>query len=229
MCAPLAIPIAMAAIAAVSKFSESQQQQTQQKYQAELTRYDGDVANNNAIAMRQQADIDIQRGEMAQRGIDNERDKLRRGYEAEAGTNRSLLAAGNVDITSGSAADSLLGNAMLFSEDYAANRYNHAVAGWDAAEQARISQFKASQFDAQRDASYSQASWLKKSAGGIGNSLLSAGIAGGSAFMSGYGMMGGNMFGSTPSAGSWSIAKNPITSGSSTFAGTWAEPVKDWK
>jgi hypothetical protein len=124
-----------------------------------------------------------------------ERDKLSREYQAQAGANRGLLASGNVDIASGSAADSLLGNAMLYSEDLAANRYNRVLAGWQANENARQARWQGDTASAQSQAYSQQASWLNQSAGGIGDSLLSAGIAGASTFASGY--LKGGGFGGT--------------------------------
>ena len=144
--------------------------------------------------MKQQAKIELQKGEIAKSAVDRERDIIRRNYEAEAGRNRSMLATGNVDLSSGSASDSLLGNAMLFSEDYGANRYNHAVANWEAGEQARQASFKASQFESQSATLKTQSSWLRKSAGGIGNSLLAGGLGGATGFLNGYTASGGTIF-----------------------------------
>ena len=165
MCSPIAAAGIMAAVSAGQAFMKSERQRAQTLAQA-------DAARNNALAARQQAHSELQKGELNKRRVDMERDRLRRDYERQAGAKRSLLASGNVDISSGSAADALLGDADLFAEDLAANRHAHALAGWEAGEAARKAAWQADSFDA-------QASWLGRSAGSLGDSLLSAGIAGG--------------------------------------------------
>ncbi|MDR0239102.1 MAG: hypothetical protein LBI88_02585, partial [Deltaproteobacteria bacterium] len=131
MCNPaLAVMGVMAAMSAGQAFMQSEQQRAQQKAQAS-------AAENNAIALRQQAQLELQKGEVNKRRVDMERDTLHRDYEQQAGAKRSLLAGSNVDITSGSAADSLLGNAMRFGEAMAVNRYHYALADWEAGENAR--------------------------------------------------------------------------------------------
>jgi hypothetical protein len=160
---------AMAAMAAGQAFMQAEQQRAHKQAQA-------GAAENNAIAMRQQADVERQKGEAETRRHDMDRDKLSRDYQARAGAQRSLLASGNVDIASGSAADSLLGNAALYGEDLAANRHKRALASWQADENAR-------QARRQADAYAAQASWLNASAGNIGDSLLSAGMAGAGSYL----------------------------------------------
>lgn len=181
MCYPLAVAAAMAAVSAVQSYSESKQKTAQQKYQAA-------VAENNATAMRQQADLEVQKGQIEQGKVDRERDQLRKTYEAEAGANRSMLAGAGVEMTSGSAADLLTGNANAFADDILVNRYNRAMTGWEAGEKARQANYQASVYS-------SEASWLKKTAGSTGKSLLTAGITGASTGLSVYGAMGGTFGG----------------------------------
>ena len=180
----------MAAASAASAYMQSEAQRAQTNAQSE-------AAKSNAIAMSQQADIERQKGEVDKRRIDMERDKLRRDYEAQAGANRSLLASGNLDMTSGSAADSLLGNALLFGDDMAANRYNFELASWEAGDNARKAGWQSDTYSA-------QSSWLNKSAGSVGDSLLSAGIAGGQSLGSSYLMGGFKGMGAKPG-----VNKNP--------------------
>ena len=169
---------AMAVMAAGQAFMQAEQQRAQQQAQARAAEAQAQTAADNAIAMQQQADLALQKGEVEKRRIDMERDKASRDYQAQAAARRSLLASGNVDIASGSAADSLLGNAALHGEDAAANRYNWALAGWQADERARQARRQADALNAQATGYKRQASWLNTSAGNIGNSLLSAGLAG---------------------------------------------------
>lgn len=176
----------MAVTAAAGAYMQAEQQRVQQQGQANAAKAQAQAAANNAIAMQQQADVELQKGQVEKRRIDMERDKISRAYQQQAAGNRSLLASGNVDITSGSAADSLLGNAMLFGEDMAANRYNFALADWQAEENARQARWQSDVYGSQAQGYNSQASWLSKSSGSLGNSLLSAGIAGVTSFAGSY-------------------------------------------
>ena len=194
MCNPLAVGAVMAIGSAVSAFSGAEASRAQARQQADMMNYEAAVSANNAVAMRQQKDIELQKGQIEQNRVDEERNRLRRAYEAEAGTNRSLLAGQGVDISSGSAADSLLGNSLLFAEDMGVNRYNFQLAGWEAREAGRQAETQARQFDHEALVSRQQASWIKKTSGNLGTSLLTAGLAGGKGFFSGYSLAGGNFF-----------------------------------
>jgi len=176
MCNPIAAVAAMAVMAAGQAYMQSEQQRAQLQYQSNLE-------ESRAVAMRQQADLEAQKGAVEQRRQDMERDRISRDYQTQAAKHRSLLASGNVDMTSGSAADFLLGNAALFGEDMAANRLNWNLAGWQAKENARQAGYQSALLG-------SQSSWLSQSAGGIENSLLAGGLAGGKTVAAGY-LMGG--------------------------------------
>ena len=178
MCNPAIAVGMMAVMAAGQAFMQSEQQRAQQQGQANAARAQAQAAANEATARQQQADIELQKGEMEKRRLDTERDTLHRAYQERAGTKRSLLAAGNVDIASGSAADSLLGDAALLGEDMATNSYTRSLADWQAAEKARQARWEADQLAARSSLLQAQASWIGKSAGSLGDSLLSAGIAG---------------------------------------------------
>ena len=169
---------AMAVMAAGQAFMQAEQQRAARQAQANSAQAQAQTAANNALAAQQQADLALQKGEAEKRRIDTERDTASRDYQAQAAAQRSLLASGNVDLASGSAADSLLGNAAIYGEDAAANRHNWALADWQAGENARQALLQADAFNAQSQGYSRQASWLSKSAGNIGNSLLSAGLAG---------------------------------------------------
>ncbi|MDR0466689.1 MAG: hypothetical protein LBH94_04970 [Deltaproteobacteria bacterium] len=211
---PLVIAaVAAAVIAAGEAFLQAEQQRAQKKYES-------DVAANNAIAMRQQAEMELQKGEADKRRVDTERDKLSRDYQAQAAANRSLLASGNVDMTAGSAADSLLGNAALFGEDVATNRYNWTLAGWQASENARQARYQATVYD-------SQSSWLKKSGGTLGTSLFLGMHAGGKSML---GSMGAGAFSGMGRGGSASpptqaqvMGEGHYSSGSLEEHGRWQQ------
>lgn len=191
MCDPVTVGITMGGLGALGAFMNAEANRAAARQQSEMHRYESQVAEQNAQSMQQQANLERQRGEAEQERINRERDTLRHQYEQEAGRNRSLLAAGNVDISSGSALDVLAGNATLFSGDMAVNRYNHALADWEARERARQAEFQSAQYTTQAEASRRNAGWVKKSAGGLGTSLLTAGMSGAGAGLSGYRTAGG--------------------------------------
>lgn len=147
-------------ITALSEFSSAEAARANQKYQA-------NVAASNAAAMRQQAELTRVKMQADQRALDRQREALRRDYEAEAGSNRALLAAGGVDITDGSAADVLIGNADRFATDVGENRLERAWVGWTGNREAQLQDWQGDMYD-------SQASYLRRTAGSLGKSLLSS-------------------------------------------------------
>ncbi len=148
MGAELIIGIASGVFTAAQSVISAEAARANQEYQAK-------VYAANADAMRMQADLERQQGEIAQANIDKEKTQLRRDYNAMQGQNTSLLASNNVLLESGSALDTMMGNADLFAEDIGENRYNYALAGWEAENQARHTEWEA-------DVADNQASWLKK-------------------------------------------------------------------
>ena len=168
---------ASVAIAAASSYAQSRQQASQAKYQSA-------VASANAQAARQQAFVESEKGRINAENYDREREELRRNYESTQGSNVAGMGAMGVDITSGSALDVLTGNARLFSADVGTNRYQKAVAQWEANEAVKQQNYQADQYDA-------QASYLSNSASSIGQSLFTAGLAGLGAGLSTFGASGG--------------------------------------
>ncbi|MFI3271243.1 MAG: hypothetical protein R3Y11_03930 [Pseudomonadota bacterium] len=181
----LIVGIAAGALTAAESFISSEATRKSQQYQA-------DVYAANADAYRSQAELTRQQGEVAQNKIDDEKTQLRRDYNSAQGQNTSLLAAGNVVLDSGSALDTLTGNADLFAADVGENRYNRQLAGWEAENSAR-------QLDYQGDVADAQSSWLNKTAGSLGMSLLSGVVSGGIAGVSSY-MLAGGTFGTDPTS-----------------------------
>jgi hypothetical protein len=166
------IAIIGAVISAVSAFSQMEAQRKQQEYQAK-------VAKANATAKQQQALLTRKKTEVAQRAVDEEKKDVKRNYESAAGTNRSLLAAGNLDLTSGSALDLLEGNFNRFADDMGELEYDKALKGWEGSREAQLQEFEA-------DVDLSKASFLSSAAGSTGDSLLAGGLAGGSSFASSF-------------------------------------------
>lgn len=179
MGAEILVGAAIGGLTMLDSFSTAEANRKNQKYQAS-------ALASNAAAMRQQADITRATTEAAQREKDREREALRRAYEADAGSNRALLAASGVDITSGSAEDVLLGNAGRFATDMGENRLEREWVGWTGNRQADLQEWQADSYD-------SQASYLRKTAGSMGQSLLTSIVKGTVAGLGAYSMAGGKL------------------------------------
>jgi hypothetical protein len=170
-----------AVVKAAQTFQTLEANRKQKEYQAAVER-------NNAIAKRQQAELTERRTEIAMRAKDEEKKKLKREYTAAAGTNRSLLAAGNLDITSGSALDLLEGNYNRFADDAGELEYQKELTGWEGRREAQIQNWEG-------DVADSNASYLEKTKGSLGDSLLGGAFTGLATFGTGYLLAGG--FGSS--------------------------------
>lgn len=176
--------LTMGALSAAGSLASSQAQAAQQKAQAS--------------ALRQQAALTAEKGRIESENFDRQKSALRREYEDIEGRNRSLLAAGNVDMSSGSALSTSLGNIERFASDVGENAYQKALKEWETAQDVKNLEYQANVYDA-------QGSFLKKSAGNLGSSLLTAGLSGLSSGLGMYGMAGGelsSLFGSGSGAGS---------------------------
>lgn len=174
----LIFAVVLGLISAMSAFQNAEAQRRQQEYQA-------DVARNNALAKEQQADIVRKQTEAKRLAKDNEKAKLKRQYTEAAGTNVSLLAAGNVAIVEGSSAlDLMEGNLNTFADDMGELEYQKALDTWEG-------ERSASMLDWEAKSLRGNASFLDSTAGSVGQSLLTAGLAGVSAGGSAYAMAGG--------------------------------------
>ena len=98
--------------------------------------------------------------------------------------NIASLGALGVDISGGSAADTLEGNALRFSQDVALNRYQKALSEWETGENVKALEANAANYDA-------AASYYGSTVKGLGNSLLTAGITGLTSGIGVYSMAGG--------------------------------------
>jgi len=173
------IGLVMGGLAAGSSLLGSAQQQSQARAQAK-------AMSAQAAATRQQAELEAQKGRVEAENIDRQKSALRRDFEAAQGRNRSLLAAGNVDMTSGSALNVSIGNINRFADDIGENAYQKSLKEWETAQNVKALNYQADVYDA-------QSSYLKKSAGNLGTSLLTAGISGVTAGLGGYAMAGGKL------------------------------------
>lgn len=187
MCNPIAAAVVVGVIKGVQSFSSAEAARRQKLYQAGVMR-------SNATAQRQQAEVKRKQTEIEQRRIDQQKIREKRAYREAAGTNTSLLAAGNVDLTSGSPLALLEGNASRFAGDMGEMDFNKALVGWAGNREADIMGWRGDVYD-------SQASYLKNTAGSTGGSLLSGGMSGAMAGFSTYFMAGGSMGGGAASSG----------------------------
>ena len=216
----MAIGIATAAMTALSSFSQSQQQSQQQKAQAS-------ALQAQASATRKQAELTARKGRVEAENYDRQKSALRREFQETQGRNRSLLAAGNVDMGGGSALDVSLGNIERFAADVGENAYQKALKQWETAQEVKNIHYQAATLDA-------QGSYLKKTAGNLGTSLLTAGLSGLTAGMGTYSMAGGTfggMGGSMGGAGGLpgtppGTPGLPGASGSGLPFGTWSHTKK---
>ena len=181
------LALAVGGLTGVSSLATSQTRAAQQRMEADALRAQADVS-------RQQAEMQRRQGEVEARNYDRQKSQLRREFTATQGKNRSLLAAGNVDMASGSALDVSLGNIDRFAADVGENAYQKALALWSAEQQART-------LDAQADIYSAQSSYLRRTAGNLGTSLLTAGLSGLTSGLGVYSMAGGNIAGLFGGAG----------------------------
>ncbi len=176
-----ALALTMGGLTAANSFAASRQQAAQQKAQAGALRAQAD-------ATRRQAALAARAGRIEAENLDRQQSALRREFEEAQGRNRSLLAAGNVDMSSGSALDVSLGNIERFAADVGENRYQKALREWETAQEVKNLEYQAATQEA-------QGSYLKKSAGNLGASLLTAGLAGLTSGLGMYSMAGGSFSG----------------------------------
>jgi len=177
MCNPLFVAAGMAVISAVGS-----QQQAQAK--AAQDRYNASVAENQAIAYGQEAEIKQRRTEIDQRAIELEKEKARAEFEQERGRNVSMMAAGNVDLSSGSPLAILTGNVNAFQNDMDELDYQRDLIGWSGQREADILKWQAA-------TSLGQSKFIKGQIPSAGQSLFSSALGGVAAGASTYYAAGG--------------------------------------
>lgn len=180
------------ALGALGSFAQTMSQGNMQRQQAAQLRAQAGME-------RRQAQIEQAQGQAEARRIEARKSELRRAYRDTEAKNRSLLAAGNVDLYSGSASQVSEGNINRFAADTGENYYDRALALWQAEENAKRLRYQASAHSA-------NASYLNKTAANLGTSLLTAAISGAGGFASGYTMAGGSL--KSLFGGSGAAAKN---------------------
>lgn len=172
-----ALALTMGGLSAISSLSQTRQQNRQAQYQQAQM-------EANAAAARNQARITAEKGRLEAENLDRERSALRRQYaDVQAGNAASLGALG-VDMSSGSAAASLEGNASRFAADVGSNRYQKAVSQWETSENIKAQMANARNYE-------NAASWYGSTVKNLGQSLFTAGISGLASGISAYALAGG--------------------------------------
>lgn len=155
-------------LSALTSYANDQQQARQYSAQADAAR-----------AQAKQAQM---KGELEAQEIERRKTELRRQYQETQSHNRSMLAAGNVDMTSGSAAQVSEGNINRFAIDVGENVYGKALKNWET-------KYNVGVLNNQADNLESMAS--AKSA--FVPSILNAAISGAGSFASAYSLAGGSI------------------------------------
>lgn len=171
--------IISAALSAFSSFSSSMRQGAQQRNQAAVMEAQAKVARQNAVSQEAAKNAEATRQE-------RKKSRLRRQFNEIQGSNAARLGAGNVEMTSGSAADVTEGNINNFAADMGDNAYAVALKRWEALESRRVG-------EQQAKISEANASYLKKSSPNLFTSLLMGGIGGAQGFATGYSLAGGKL------------------------------------
>lgn len=159
----MGVLMGMAALNKTTTFMNMERQRKQQDYEAS-------VARANASALRNQRDAARAQGRIEQENLDRRKEQLHRSYNELQGRNIATLGAGNVDLTSGSAAAALEGNAARYADDVGENAYAKSLARWQTDTQADALNYQADRYDA-------QGSYLKKTSGNLLTSWLGSDLA----------------------------------------------------
>ena len=174
---PVTLAVAMGGMAALSSLSQTSAANQQAKYQEAQMQA-------NANAARNQARITAEKGRIEAENMDREKSALHREFADMQSGNVANLGALGVDMSSGSAAQVLSGNAANYAADVGANRYQKAVGQWETRQNVRAQEANAANFD-------NAASYYGSTVKGLGQSLLTAGTQGLVSGIGGYAMAGG--------------------------------------
>ena len=141
-----------------------------------------------AANTRAQAEMERRRGRIEAETIAKQKSRLTKEYQQGQARNRVNLAAGNIDMTSGSALKIQEGNADAYAADVGENEYQRLLRINETNNNFRTAQWQADQYDA-------NASYLKKTAGNLGTNLLTAALSGVASGLTSYIGAGGKFFG----------------------------------
>ena len=167
----------LALVTAISTVAASEKNRRDQEYQAA-------VAKQNALAKQQQAVLTRKQTEIAKEAADRDKLKTKRAYIEAAGTNMSLLT--NVDPSSGSALGILEGNLNRYADDMGELEYEKDLDVWSGKRQAQLQDFGA-------DVGFNQASFLSRTAGSLGESLITGAGAGAASYFASKALVGSSI------------------------------------
>ena len=168
-------------LSALSSLGSGMAQSNRQRQQAKAMEV-------QAANTRAQAEMERQRGQIEAETIAKQKSRLTKEYQQGQARNRVNLAAGNIDMTSGSALKLQEGNADAYAADVGENEYQRLLRINETNNNFRTAQWQADQYDA-------NASYLKRTAGNLGTNLLTAALAGTASGLTSYIAAGGKLFG----------------------------------
>jgi len=204
--APFLIPLFIALVSAMGTFQQLEAKRRQQEHQA-------DVMRANALAKEQQAEIVRAKGELQRRAVDREKIDAKRKYRAQAGMNIAML--NNVDFSSGSPLAMMEGNLNRFADDMGEFEYKKDLVSWETGRASDVKEWEA-------DVMGSQASFLDRTAGSLGKSLLMSGLQGTASYFGAKSMIGGG----GAAAAATAAPAAPASTGGGYSAATFSRQIR---
>ena len=177
----LTIGLVSGGLSALSSLGSGMAQSNQQRQQAKAMEV-------QAANTRAQAEMERRRGRIEAETIAKQKSRLTKEYQQGQARNRVNLAAGNIDMTSGSALKLQEGNADAYAADVGENEHQRLLKINETNNNFKAAQWQADQYDA-------NASYLKRTAGNLGTNLLTAALAGTASGLTSYIGAGGKLFG----------------------------------
>lgn len=135
------------------------------------------VSAANASMLRSQKVTQDIANRQALDALAQQRSAVTDAYRAQQGANIAGAGAANVDISSGSAAQILEGNANRYAQDMARSRYAEAIQQWQGESALSMLEAQAKGYDITSSAQRSIANMIDPLGNAIGTGLLSFGMS----------------------------------------------------
>lgn len=135
------------------------------------------VGAANASMLRSQKVTQDIANRQALDALAQQRSAVTDAYRAQQGANIAGAGAANVDISSGSAAQILKGNANRYANDMARSRYAEALQQWQGESALSMLEAQAKGYDITSSAQRSIANMIDPLGNAIGSSLMSFGMS----------------------------------------------------
>jgi hypothetical protein len=135
------------------------------------------VGAANASMLRSQKVTQDIANRQALDALAQQRNAVTDAYRAQQGANIAGAGAANVDISSGSAAQILEGNANRYAQDMARSRYAEAIQQWQGESALSMLEAQAKGYDITSSAQRSIANMIDPLGNAIGSSLMSFGMS----------------------------------------------------